>query len=66
MSDPAPSEPIPQTVPTDAALFREEAARARRYSAAVTDRKVVEQLNQIAMLYEGLAAGQHAGPTDRD
>jgi hypothetical protein len=66
MSDPAASDPIPQTVPTDAALFREEAARARRYSAAMRDKKVVDQLNQIAMLYEGLAAGQHPGPSDRD
>jgi len=57
---------IPQTVLTDTALFREEAARARRYSAAMTDQKVIEQLNQIAMLYESLAAGQNSGPTDRD
>jgi hypothetical protein len=30
------------------------------------DKKVVDQLNQIAILYEGLAAGQHPGPSDRD
>jgi hypothetical protein len=32
----------------------------------MTDKKVIEQLNQIALLYEELAAGQHTGPTDRD
>jgi Flp pilus assembly CpaE family ATPase len=66
VSDPRASNPILAAVPTEAALFRDEATRARRYSAAMSDSKIVEQLNQIAMLYEGLAAGQDPGPTDRD
>jgi hypothetical protein len=47
-------------------LFREEAERARRYAATTRDRKVIEQLTQIAKLYEMLAAGQTPGPSDRD
>jgi hypothetical protein len=39
-----------------ASIFREEARRARRYAAAIDDKKV----------YEELAAGQDLGPTDRD
>ena len=54
------------TVSTDATLFREEAERARRYAAAMTDRKVIDRLNEIAALYDELAAGQDPGPTDRD
>jgi hypothetical protein len=54
------------TISTSADLFREEAERARRYSAAMTDQKVIAQLTQIAILYEELAAGQHPGPADRD
>jgi hypothetical protein len=54
------------TVSTDATLFREEADRARRYAAATTDKKVIDRLNQIAALYDELAAGQGPGPTDRD
>lgn len=50
----------------DADLFREEAERARRYAAAMTDKKVIDQLNRIAALYDELAAGQDPGPTDRD
>jgi hypothetical protein len=58
---------IPNTThSTDADLFREEAERARRYAAAMTDKKVSERLNQIAALYEALATGQDSGPTDRD
>jgi len=53
------------TISTDADLFREEAERARRYAAAMTD-KVSERLNQIAAMYDELAAGQEVGPTDRD
>ena len=61
------SETLPNTtVSTDATLFREEAERARRYAAAMTDKKVIDRLNQIAALYEDLAAGQDPGPTDRD
>jgi hypothetical protein len=61
------SETLPNTaVSTDATLFREEAERARRYAAAMTDKKVIDRLNQIAALYEELAAGQDPGPTDRD
>jgi hypothetical protein len=54
------------TVSTDGTLFREEAGRARRYAAAMTDKKVIDRLNEIAALYDELAAGQDPGPTDRD
>ena len=54
------------TVSTDATLFREEAERARRYAAAMTDKKIIDRLNEIAALYDELAAGQDTGPTDRD
>lgn len=54
------------TITTDATLFREEADRARRYAAAMTDKKIIDQLNQIAALYDELAAGQDPGPTDRE
>ena len=54
------------TVSTDPTLFREEAERARRYAAALTDKKVINRLNEIAALYDELAAGQDPGPTDRD
>jgi len=54
------------TVSTDATLFREEAERARRYAAAMTDKKVIDRLNAIAALYDELAVGQNPGPTDRD
>ena len=54
------------TVSTDATLFREEAERARRYAAAMTDKKVIDRLNEIAALYDELAAGQGPGLTDRD
>jgi hypothetical protein len=30
------------------------------------DKTVIDRLNQIAALYEELAAGQDLGPTDRD
>jgi hypothetical protein len=53
------------TVSTDATLFREEAERAR-YAAAMTDKKIIDRLNEIAALYDELAAGQDTGPTDRD
>jgi hypothetical protein len=32
------------TVSTDATLFREEAERARRYAAAMTDKKIIDRL----------------------
>ena len=54
------------TISTDATLFREEAERARRYSAAMIDKKVIDRLNEIAALYDELAAGQDSGLTDRD
>jgi hypothetical protein len=60
------TDTIPSTVSTNADLFREEAERARRYAAAMTDQKVSDQLNRIAALYEALASGQTPGPTDRD
>ena len=61
------NESLPNTtVSTDATLFREEAEPARRYAAALTDKKVINRLNEIAALYEELAAGQDPGPTDRD
>jgi hypothetical protein len=60
-------ETLPNTmVSTDATLFREEAERARRYAAAMTDQKVIHRLNEIAALYDELAAGQDPGPTDRE
>jgi hypothetical protein len=54
------------TLSTDADLFREEAERARRYAAAMTDKAVIERLNRIAALYDELATGQDPSPTDRD
>ena len=61
------NETLPNTtVSTDATLFREEAERARRYAAAMTDKRAINRLNEIAALYEELAAGQDPGPTDRD
>ena len=54
------------TVSTDATLFREEAERARSYAAAMTDKKIIDRLNEIATLYDELAAGQDPGRTDRD
>jgi hypothetical protein len=61
------NEMLPNTtLSTDATLFREEAERARRYAAAMTDKKIIDRLNEIAALYDELAAGQDTGPTDRD
>jgi hypothetical protein len=54
------------TISTPADLFREEAERARRFAATMTDPKIIAQLSQIAALYEELAAGQHPGPNERD
>ena len=60
-------ETLPNTtVSTTATLFREEAERARRYAAAMTDKRVANRLNEIAALYDELAAGQDLVPTDRD
>jgi len=60
-------ETLPNTtITTDATLFREEAERARRYAAAMTDKKIIDRLNEIAALYDELAAGQDPGPTDRE
>jgi len=53
-------------ISTQADLFREEAERARRYAATMTDQKIIGQLQLIASLYDGLAAGQHPGPADRE
>jgi hypothetical protein len=41
------------TLPTDATLFREEAARARRYAAAMTDKKVIltDFLDQFGLVH---------------
>jgi hypothetical protein len=61
------NETLPNTmVSTDATLFREEAERARRYAAAMTDKKVIDRLKEIAALYDELAAEQEPGPTDRE
>jgi hypothetical protein len=60
------ANPLNTTISSPADLFREEAERARRFSATMTDQKVINQLNLIASLYEKLAVGQHPGPTDRD
>jgi len=38
----------------------------RRYAAAMTDKKIIDRLNEIATLYDELAAGQDPGPTDRE
>jgi hypothetical protein len=46
--------------------FREEAARARRFAAAMTDPAVIERLHEIAELYEAIAVGQDPGSTDRE
>ena len=54
------------TLSGDGDLFREEAARARRFAEAMTDARVIERLHQIAELYDALAVGQDPGPTDRD
>ena len=60
-------ETLPNTtISTDVTLFGEEAERARRYAAAMTDKKVIDRLNEIAALYDELAVGQNLGPTDRD
>jgi hypothetical protein len=60
-------ETLPKTtVSTDATLFRQAAERARRYAAAMTDKKVIDRLNEIAAHYDELAAGQGLGRTDRD
>ena len=60
-------ETLPNTtITTDATLFREEAQRARRYAAAMIDKKVIDRLNEIAALYDQLAAGQDSGLTDRN
>jgi hypothetical protein len=40
--------------------------RARRYAFATTDKKIIDRLNEIAALYDELAAGQDPGLTDRD
>ena len=55
-------ETLPNTtISTDATLFREEAERARRCAAAMIDKKVIDRLNEIAALYDQLAAGQDSG-----
>ena len=60
-------ETLPNTtITTDATLFREGAEPARRYTASMTDEKIIDRLNQIAALYDELAAGQDLGPTDRE
>jgi len=60
-------ETLPNTtITTDATLFREEAEQARRYAAAMTDKKIIDRLNEIAALYDELAAEQDPGPTDRE
>ena len=40
--------------------------RHPRYAAAMTNKKIIDRLNQIAALYDELAAGQDPGPTDRE
>jgi hypothetical protein len=41
------------TVSTSATVFREEAGRARRFAAAMTDKTVIDRLNKIAAIYDG-------------
>lgn len=60
-------ETLPNTtISIDATLFREEAERARRYAAAMIDKKAIDPLNEIASLYDELEAAQNYGLTDRD
>lgn len=60
-------ETLPNTtISIDATLFREEAERARRYAAAMIDKKAIDPLNEIASFYDELAAAQNYGLTDRD
>jgi hypothetical protein len=54
------------TLSTNGTLFREEAERARRYAAAMTDKRVIDRLHEIAAIYDELAAGQDLGATDRE
>ena len=49
------TDTIPSTISTDADLFRKEAQRARRYAAAMTDRRVIDQLKWIAVRQAKLA-----------
>jgi hypothetical protein len=51
------------TISTSADLFREEAERARRFAAAMTDQKIIAQLTQIAALLRG--AGGRSAPRAR-
>ncbi len=60
------ASPPNTTATNDADLFREEAERARRFAAAMSDKAAISRLNQIAELYDALAAAQDPGPTDRD
>ena len=55
----------PQLRPTPRSSGRKR-NEARRYAAAMTEKKVIDRLNEIAALYDELAAGQDPGPTDRD
>ena len=60
-------ETLPNTtVSTTATLFREEAGRAHRYAAAMTDKTVIDRLYEIAAIFDELAAGQDPGGTDRE
>lgn len=61
------SDAIPNTtISTEADLFREEAERARRFAAAMIDKRVAGRLHEIAALYDSLAVGQDPGHTDRE
>jgi hypothetical protein len=42
-------------------LFREEAERARRYAAAMIDKKVIDRLNEIAALYDQYPSKRRSG-----
>ena len=55
-------ETLPNTtISTDATLFREEAERARRYAAAMIDKKVIDRLNEIAALYDQYPSKRRSG-----
>jgi hypothetical protein len=51
------------TASTDATLYGTSSSLRSR---GMTEKKVIDRLNEIAALYDELAAGQDPGPTDRD
>jgi hypothetical protein len=61
------NERLPNTTAsTDATLFREEAGTSSSLRSRDSGKKVIDRWDEIAALYDELAAGQDPGPTDRD